>query len=199
MHPGTPLTDAVRLWPTPDAQVMNETQTLEAREARKARELVKGYNGNGGGEPPGFAVKRWATPVRADGERSSLGMFHGREGNPTLLGQVQMWATPKGTAGGNVSRGNERSGELLLEGQAQMWATPQARDWSGPHGTPGPRDLPTLSAGAERFNRARLNPLFVEWLMGFPIGWTDSAPLGTEWSRWWRLMRSELSRLASPC
>lgn len=41
-----------------------------------------------------------------------------------------------------------------------------------------------------------LNPRFVEHLMGVPIGWTSGSQLSeTEWSRWWRLMRSELSRL----
>ena len=43
----------------------------------------------------------------------------------------------------------------------------------------------------------RLNPLFVEWLMGWPLGWTDFAPLGTGWSRWQRAMRSERSRVSS--
>ena len=48
-----------------------------------------------------------------------------------------------------------------------------------------------------------LNPRFVEWLMGVPRDWTDASDSGfseMELSRWWRLMRSELSRLerASP-
>ena len=45
----------------------------------------------------------------------------------------------------------------------------------------------------------RLNPLFVESLMGVPIGWTLQASVGndyrdweTVWSRWWQLMRSAL-------
>ena len=48
----------------------------------------------------------------------------------------------------------------------------------------------------------RLNPVFVEWLMGWPIGWTslplgliDSRLLEMELCHWWRLMRSSLSRL----
>jgi len=42
-----------------------------------------------------------------------------------------------------------------------------------------------------------LNPLFVEWLMGWPIGWTDFAPLETASSRYKQLLRTELSRLVS--
>jgi len=45
--------------------------------------------------------------------------------------------------------------------------------------------------------RKRLNPLFVEWLMGWPIGWTGSAPVETASSHWWQAMRGELSRLVS--
>jgi DNA (cytosine-5)-methyltransferase 1 len=40
-----------------------------------------------------------------------------------------------------------------------------------------------------------LNPLFVEALMGWPIGWTDCGSAETALSPWLRLMRSELSRL----
>jgi hypothetical protein len=38
----------------------------------------------------------------------------------------------------------------------------------------------------------RLNPAFVEWLMGLPAGWTDFAPVGMAWSRWLEQMRSSL-------
>jgi hypothetical protein len=40
-----------------------------------------------------------------------------------------------------------------------------------PHGSESSPSGPT--------SRRRLNPRFVEWLMGFPIGWTDFAPLET--------------------
>jgi DNA (cytosine-5)-methyltransferase 1 len=107
-------------------------------------------------------------------------MFRGREGNPTLLGQVQLWATP------------------------------QARDWRAETGEFRPDHFPTLGRQVRQIETAgdppslstpRLNPRFVEWLMGFPIGWTDFAASATEWSRWRQLMRSELSRLGweSPC
>lgn len=40
-----------------------------------------------------------------------------------------------------------------------------------------------------------LNPLFCEWLMGWPIGWTGLEPVGTELFRWLQLMHGELLRL----
>jgi hypothetical protein len=44
-----------------------------------------------------------------------------------------------------------------------------ARSWCrspGPEHTRGSRDLPKEVGG-------HLNPRFVEWLMGFPVGWVD--------------------------
>lgn len=71
----------------------------------------------------------------------------------------------------------------------RRWPTPRSSDHNAPgeHGDGGP-DLRTMvcqhglrdrtrKTGRESSNdgrnlRRRLNPLFVEWLMGFPIGWT---------------------------
>jgi len=44
-------------------------------------------------------------------------------------------------------------------------------------------------------NKRRLNPSFVEWLMGWPIGHALCDCSGTEWCRFQRRMRSALSRL----
>jgi DNA (cytosine-5)-methyltransferase 1 len=38
------------------------------------------------------------------------------------------------------------------------------------------KDMPDLATGA-------LNPTWVEWLMGWPLGWTDLKPLETDKSR----------------
>lgn len=43
--------------------------------------------------------------------------------------------------------------------------------------------------------RRSLNPRFVEWLMGFPLGWTALDPLGMAWLDWRQRMRSEFLRL----
>ncbi len=60
----------------------------------------------------------------------------------TLHSQIKVWATPEGMAGGKTSRGGNRKGELLLTGQVKQ-------DASG-----------------------KLNPRWVETLMGLPVGWT---------------------------
>lgn len=95
------------------------------------------------------------------------------------------WATPTAAIahGSQLTRGNERSGELLLGGQAALVSSLQ-----GPETPPGEPCSET---------RLALNPQFVEWLMGWPIGWTALKPLETELSRWWSLARGLALRLAS--
>jgi len=44
-------------------------------------------------------------------------------------------------------------------------------------------------------NKRRLNPLFVEWLMGWPSGHALCACSATEFALWQRRMRGALSHL----
>ena len=94
-----------------------------------------------------------------------------------------LWPTPKSTfSGPDYARAmREDSGGDDLA--TALWPTPQAADaspklWPTPNATDhkgagqqsdrghGGDDLPTAVGGS-------LNPDWVEWLMGFPIGWTD--------------------------
>jgi hypothetical protein len=83
------------------------------------------------------------------------------------------------------------------------WPTPQARDWKDSQ-TAGNRKSPGLGVVAHwatptvcgNYNRkgasknsgdglatqagGSLNPTWVEWLMGWPLGWTDLKPLETD-------------------
>lgn len=43
----------------------------------------------------------------------------------------------------------------------------------------GPSTSGDSSSIAAPTSRQRLNPLFVEWLMGWPEGWTSLAPIGS--------------------
>ncbi|WP_342212861.1 hypothetical protein [Rhizobium sp. CFBP 8762] len=54
----------------------------------------------------------------------------------------------------------------------------------------------SLNAGARSSTTdLTFNPNFSDWIMGWPIGWTDPTQPVTEWSLWLRRMRGELSKL----
>jgi hypothetical protein len=79
------------------------------------------------------------------------------------------------------------SAHLIKEAESGLWPTPNARDWKG---KPGPnanqRDssLPT-AVGEDVKTVGKLNPTWVEWLMGWPLGWTDLKPLETDKFQQW--------------
>ena len=86
-----------------------------------------------------------------------------------------LWGTPRANngAGNGKHRGNNKS---RLEDQVhdpKMWPTPRANK---PEGYSSERFRPTLAqevTGQPKPLHGQLNPMWVEWLMGYPIGWTD--------------------------
>lgn len=54
---------------------------------------------------------------------------------------------------------------------SQQWSTPQARDWKGAEGRAYKGQTKDLPAQTEA--QGKLNPDWVEQLMGLPAGWTD--------------------------
>ena len=103
-----------------------------------------------------------------------------------------MWPTP--TAISRLNEGNVRmlrkkvmSGELSREEAEQMigkdvfeqqgkvqkiiWSTPTARDWRS--GKASEKTLAKNTRPLSEQTGGQLNPMWVEWLMGYPKGWTD--------------------------
>ena len=78
-----------------------------------------------------------------------------------------MWPTPKARDWRGASgRENRQSPDLNVA--VKMFPTPKAQNCRGNgerHGEGGP-SLDVVVGG-------QLNPEWVEWLMGFPIGWTE--------------------------
>jgi hypothetical protein len=57
-----------------------------------------------------------------------------------------------------------------LHSQMKAWATPQARDWKE-GSNPQPHGLQQIQLPQQTGN-GKLNPRWVETLMGLPVGWT---------------------------
>jgi site-specific DNA-cytosine methylase len=77
----------------------------------------------------------------------------------------------------------EIGGGYSLPSFAAKWPTPQARDYRTGQREDSVRRLRKEEAGwSPNLNDVaapggQLNPMFVEWLMGFPAGWTELKPL----------------------
>ncbi|UXZ68645.1 hypothetical protein NUJ30_08185 [Burkholderia contaminans] len=104
------------------------------------------------------------------------------------------WPTPTaslGTNGGRVTPNKARKGGTLIEAvSARRWPTPIAND-AVKRGDL--RAYPQYLIGAAQCadsTPGQLNPEWVEWLMGWPIGWTDLQPLGMDKFREWRQQHS---------
>ena len=116
--------------------------------------------------------------------------------------EKKLWATPTANiwkeVGANTDwemRDKNRISNLAV--QAQFWPTPIGTDalgarrktarkphWKSKDGTSltdaSLLHETTVKDGENGVTEAFLNPLFVETLMGLPIGWTDFAPLETQ-------------------
>ena len=88
---------------------------------------------------------------------------------------------------------------LLQKTQTRRWPTPVASMSKGS----SPTAL-TRKSGADRSNDrldhavmasdgGHLNPEWVEWLMGWPIGWTELKPLAMDKFHWWQRQHSSSS------
>jgi DNA (cytosine-5)-methyltransferase 1 len=127
------------------------------------------------------------TPVSID---SGSGRFNTSIGStvqrPTLalMARKNLWPTPRAQEPGRTTMGYGRGLAELVEGKKQRipkivqnWPTPtahNAKETNAP--SEANRNTPTLAAQAG----GSLNPMWVEWLMGWPLGWTDLKPLETD-------------------
>lgn len=93
-----------------------------------------------------------------------------------------LWPTPlatDGSKGGPNQRGGK--GDLRLASAVHLWPTPAARDWRSGKGRKDNGHTPQLP---EQIG-GQLNPRWVEWLMGWPIGWAALEPLGMDRFQQW--------------
>lgn len=155
------LTAVARQWPTPAA---NEyPQSPEVYETRR-RLQEKHHNGNGAGRILSVEAQRWPTASASDGKGSSqIGQRKGQ------LSEAILWATATATdakaSGAAYAATATRAAGVTLTDQT-------CRGLLAPLTEPGGKPTST--------NGLRLSPLFVEALMGWPIGHSDCGSSATE-------------------
>ena len=126
------------------------------------------------------AVRMWPTPTARDFKGANSTAHLTREGrrNHTyqLANAVKLWPTPTSRCGTGASQAETRQGGPDLQTAVRMYPTPQARDYFPPHSPEYIAKKKAEGHGMANLNDSvggQLNPTWVEWLMGFPLGWTD--------------------------
>ncbi len=162
----------VRMWPTPTA--------TDGSKAPK-------YYAGGNPSLP-HAVKVWPTP-----KSSPSGPDYARAGREGAGGDDlatavarDLWPTP--TSSDAKGRGKKYAqGGTPLSCAAKTWPTPSARDWKSSNASPETmkKNARPLNETVTRGAGGALNPMWVEWLMGWPLGWTALEPLEMDkYQRW---------------
>jgi hypothetical protein len=106
---------------------------------------------------------------------------------------VKKWPTPTTSTGGPQMMGDKlrpsgAKGSNNLAGAVRTWPTPTAHNAKeGAFPAEYNRKTPTLAAEVG----GQLNPMWVEWLMGWPVGWTDLKRLETDKFQKWLDEHSE--------
>jgi len=168
-----------------------------------------------------LGITNWSTPKATDGANGGPGQSYGWGGTPPLPAQAAQWQTPvaddqvdrlrgKINSPDSVTRADGKNCMDILHYRAEQGFT-HPDPVITPHG-------PTLSQFARIWRplrasmmsrhgrgvwrrlmrsrrRRRLNPLFVEWLMGWPPGHALCGCSETEFTHWQRDMRGALSAL----
>ncbi len=125
-----------------------------------------------------IASSLWPTPTAHPNNTNKTGKFK----NPTLRDAVldRMWPTPTVDDAKNVNPKTNRFRGLVAAVNETMWPTPRAAQGEARNhtvyarSTDKPQNLENRLAQVDpALIGGKLNPMWVEWLMGFPIGWTD--------------------------
>lgn len=129
----------------------------------------------------------------------------GKSSNRGLEAQV-MWPTPQARdhfpphtpeyIQAKKSQGHGMSNLNDTVAHCRMWPTATAtqyKGWSQGHNRADKDDRLDYTVEREAYQAGqptppmRLNPAWVEWLMGWPIGWTDLKPLAmARFRAWWQ-------------
>lgn len=179
-----------------------------------------GSSGRDGGENLQTAAANWLTP---SANEDAAGTVDGKM-QQMLTQQAKRvsdgWSTPRASDaehGGPNQR--DSSGNLALPSQAAQWMTPRSHEVGQYQYSRGDKTKPVETLTGQALShqgpetprdgeksspeRRSLNPLFVEWLMGWPAGWTllawtDFGCSAMELSHWKQRMRCALLSLGLP-
>ena len=148
-----------RMWPTPTASAMpcEGTQRIMRKKwlaGELSLEEASAIAGRDVRKAQGKVPEMWPTPRASENDQ-------GRKADGMMDGESSWKAQGRGAT---------------LTTAVLRWTTPtahNAKETNAP--SENDRNTPTLAAQVG----GQLNPTWVEWLMGWPLGWTDLKPLAT--------------------
>ena len=183
-QPSLPL--QVKLFPTPRAKEAGDYCYSQGKHDKPTLTLSG-------------AAKLWPTPTVPNGGRSvkhvedwrsDRSAYHnGKKVQVDLNAAVKMFPTPKANSYTGASDSDNRQGSPDLQTVVRFMPTPAAQDAKNSTLPPSQAGRDTLPGQMIRDGRqGQLNPNWVEWLMGFPPGWTDvdtDAGIMQRDPQWW--------------
>jgi hypothetical protein len=134
----------------------------------------------------------WQTPVADDAVNRAAGKWNSR-GEPKLSAEVKLWTTPSASdarRGGTITPAMTGTSLAQQVNTPLRWPTPTVgslkcagtlQEWGGSGARKVMRQMATPAEMT-----GQLNPAWVEWLMGWPIGWTELKPLEMARFREWQ-------------
>ena len=143
----------------------------------------------------GLSEQIWPTPAARDGKPTNTlealadGRFVDQLANRVKMVQNNIWTTPcsRDWKGHTITPNHPNGFNKSLANDVLKFPTPQASDCRDR----GNMSNPSIQRRAEKGKQlnlsmvahptsGQLNPTWVEWLMGWPLGWTDLKPLETD-------------------
>ena len=170
-HPTDTLPNAVAVWPTPTAAEGSKigSQANYGQVGLSNHPAIVGHPDREKLNKSGKSQELWATPTASAAEKPQ-GPNSKQQG---LQSQAKDWATPTQDGNHNRKGASKHSGDGIAT-QVQNWPTPRetmSRDVDHDRGK-GNLGEKVQSKGM------KLNPSWVEQLMGLPVNWTQ---LPTGW------------------
>jgi DNA (cytosine-5)-methyltransferase 1 len=114
---------------------------------------------------------------------NTTGLDGGSNSRKALRKREEMWPTPvhsEARQGLQIRREGKKGTQTSLSTAVLTWPTPRTKGMCGGSGSWDLLNKNTTIEEARLMgagNGGQLNPTWVEWLMGWPLGWTDLKPL----------------------
>ena len=155
------LADIVRMWPTPTAVTRPMEGNVRLYRAKveageMTEEEAEAILGKSVWEAQGKLPAMWPTPISSTGMAEDIKtvkdrLDNGQKYKSRLVEAVAMYPTP--------THGKMAGGTGAFNKVQALYSDGKISD----------EERRSMQAG----NGGKLNPTWVEWLMGFPLGWTD--------------------------